>query len=375
MKEPTMRLGSDLSALPPLAVAGRAAKVALELESAACDALIVTKLENIRYLTGFTGSAAILVVTPSATLLTTDGRYRDQSADQLAAAGVDAEIVVGSGAVQLDAIKLACSSARAVGLEANNVTWSSVKRFTDVIGDKLVATTGLVEGLRIVKDPGEQARIEVACAIADAALTHVKNRLTESPTETEFAAELEYAMRERGGQGPAFETIVASGPNSAMPHARPTDRVVQSGDLVVVDFGSMVDGYRSDMTRTFSVGEPSKELAHLVEVVAIAQALGVAAVVPGATGAAVDGAARASLTEAGYGEMFLHSTGHGVGLDIHEAPSVAASAADILAPGTVVTVEPGAYVAGRAGVRIEDTLLVTDSGCRPLTMSTKDYIL
>jgi Xaa-Pro aminopeptidase len=160
-----------------------------------------------------------------------------------------------------------------------------------------------------------------------------------------------------------------------MPHARPTDRVVQSGDLVVVDFGSMVDGYRSDMTRTFSIGEPSEELAHLVEVVAVAQALGVAAVGPGATGAAVDGAARESLTAAGYGEMFLHSTGHGVGLDIHEAPSVAASAADILAPGTVVTVEPGAYVAGRAGVRIEDTLLVTDSGCRPLTMSTKDYIL
>jgi Xaa-Pro aminopeptidase len=133
-----MRSSSDLSELPPLTVAGRAAKVALELESAGCDALIVTKLENIRYLTGFTGSAALLVVTPSAILLTTDGRYRDQSADQLAAAGVDAEIVVGSGAVQLDAIKLACGSSTAVGLEANNVTWSSVKRFTDVFGDKLV---------------------------------------------------------------------------------------------------------------------------------------------------------------------------------------------------------------------------------------------
>jgi Xaa-Pro aminopeptidase len=365
----------DLSSLPALAVAGRAAKVAGALESAGCDALVVTKLENIRYLTGFTGSAALLVVTPTAMLLTTDGRYRDQSAEQLAAAGVDAEIAIGSGAVQLDAIKSLCSSSAAIGLEANNVTWSSVKRFTDVLGDKLVATTGIVERLRLVKDEGEQARIAAACAVADAALSHVKHRLTEGPTETEFAAELEYAMRERGGQGPAFETIVASGPNSAMPHARPTDRVVQSGDLVVVDFGSTVDGYRSDMTRTFSIGDPNEELARLVEVVAIAQALGVAAVVPGATGAAVDGAARASLTEAGYGELFLHSTGHGVGLDIHEAPSVAASAPDILAPGIVVTVEPGAYVAGRAGVRIEDTLLVTDSGCRPLTMSTKDYIL
>jgi Xaa-Pro aminopeptidase len=199
--------------------------------------------------------------------------------------------------------------------------------------------------------------------------------LTEGPTETEFAAELEYAMRDGGGQGPSFETIIASGPNSAMPHARPTDRVVRGGDLVVVDFGTIVDGYRSDMTRTFSVGEPSGELAHLVAAVATAQALGVAAVVGGTSGSVVDGAARASLTEAGYGEVFLHSTGHGVGLDIHEAPSVAASATDILAAGSVVTVEPGAYLAGRAGVRIEDTLLVTDSGCRPLTMSTKDYIL
>ncbi len=226
-----------------------------------------------------------------------------------------------------------------------------------------------------MKDPGEQARIAAACAVADEALSSVKKRLTEGPTETEFAAELEFAMRERGGQGPAFETIVGSGPNSAMPHARPTDRVVQPGDLVVVDFGAIVDGYRSDMTRTFSIGEPSEELSRLVNAVAVAQRLGVAAVVPGASGAAVDGAARASLTEAGYGEIFLHSTGHGVGLDIHEAPAVAAGATDILASGTVVTVEPGAYVAGRAGVRIEDTLLVTDSGCRPLTMSTKDYIL
>lgn len=366
---------ADLDALPPLLVAGRAGKLAAELHAATCDALIVTKLENIRYLTGFTGSAAMLVVTPSAMLLTTDGRYRDQAAEQLAEAGVDAEIVVGAGAVQFEAIKARCSASAGVGLEANNVTWSAMKRFTEVVGDKLVATSGLVERLRIVKDEGEQARIEAACAIADAALSYVKNRLSEGPTETEFAAELEYAMRERGGQGPAFETIVASGPNSAMPHARPTSRVVRGGDLVVVDFGSIVDGYRSDMTRTFSVGEPNEELASLVEVVAVAQALGVAAVEPGATGAAVDGAARRSLTDAGYGELFVHSTGHGVGLDIHEAPSVAANAADILAPGTVVTVEPGAYVAGRAGVRIEDTLLVTGSGCRPLTLSTKDYIL
>jgi len=356
-------------------ISGRAAKAAAELDRAGCDALIVTKLENIRYLTGFSGSAAILVVTPERLLLTTDGRYRDQSAEQVAQAGVEAEIVVGSTATQLDAVKALVSSLPRVGLEAANVTWAQMKRFSDAFGRELIATSGVLERLRVVKDPGEQARIEAACAIADAALAQVKHRLTEGPTETEFAAELEYEMRHGGAQGPAFETIVASGPNSAMPHAQPTDRVVRAGDLVVVDFGAIVDGYRSDMTRTFSMGEPDAELAHLVEAVAVAQAVGVSTVAAGTSGAAVDGAARASLVGSGYGEVFLHSTGHGVGLDIHEAPAVAAGAADILSVGTVVTVEPGAYLAGRAGVRIEDTLLVTDSGSRPLTMSTKDYIL
>jgi Xaa-Pro aminopeptidase len=369
-----MRL-PDLVSLPPLAISGRVTRLASALEAAGCDALVVTKLENIRYLTGFSGSAAVLVVTPSSTLLTTDGRYRDQSKEQLAEAGVDAEIAVGSGTQQLAAIATLVGASAKVGLEASNVTWAGMKRYAAAIPGELVATNGLVERLRVVKDAGEQARIEAACDIADAALESVKHLLAEGPTETEFAAELEFAMRNAGGQGPAFETIVASGPNSAMPHARPTDRVVTAGDIVVVDFGAIVDGYRSDMTRTFSVGEPSEEDARLVRAVAEAQAIGVAAVVPGASGSAVDDASRASLSKAGYGEVFLHSTGHGVGLDIHEAPAVAAGATDILTIGTVVTVEPGAYLAGRAGVRIEDTLLVTDSGCRPLTKSTKDYIL
>jgi Xaa-Pro aminopeptidase len=182
-------------------------------------------------------------------------------------------------------------------------------------------------------------------------------------------------MRRGGTQGNAFETIVASGPHSAMPHARPTERVVTAGDLVVIDFGAIVDGYRSDMTRTFAIGEPSPGHKKLIDAVAAAQRSGVAAVVAGATGGSVDAAARNSLVGAGFGEAFLHSTGHGVGLDIHEAPWAAAGATDILADGTIVTVEPGAYFAGDAGVRIEDTVVVTASGCRPLTKSTKDYIL
>ena len=365
----------SLDQLPPLEIEPRLARLLPRLESEGCDALVVTNLENVRYLTGFTGSAAVLVVCAASSLLATDGRYKTQAAAQLREAGVESEIVIGNGAAQLEAIVKSLSGSARIGLESQNITWAGLRRYEDALSKELVATRGLVEGLRIVKDLGEQARIEAACEIADAALESVKRRLVEQPTEVEFAAELEFAMRKGGGQGPSFETIVASGPNSAMPHARPTGRVVMPGDLVVVDFGSIVDGYHSDMTRTFSIGEPTPARRELIEAVARAQLAGVEAVREGATGASVDAAAREHLVEAGYGDVFLHSTGHGVGLDIHEAPWAATGATDILGAGTIVTVEPGAYLAGDAGVRIEDTLVVTATGCRPLTKSTKDYIL
>ena len=361
--------------LPPLEVSTRLPRLAAGLEESGCDALIVTNLENVRYLTGFTGSSAVLVVSPAVVLLVTDGRYQTQSAEQIAGAGVEVEIVIGNASAQLEAIVGALAGSARVGLEAGNVTWATMRRYDDALDAELVPTRGVVEALRVVKDPGELARIEAACDVADAALDSVKQRLLERPSEIEFAVELEFAMRRLGAQGTAFEIIVASGPNSAMPHARPTGRCVESGDVVVVDFGALVEGYRSDMTRTFSIGEPSAAHRELYEAVATAQRAGVAAVEAGATSGSVDLAARESLTAAGYGGFFLHSTGHGVGLDIHEAPWVAAGAADILVSGTIVTVEPGAYLAGDAGVRIEDTVVVTASGCRPLTKSTKDYIL
>lgn len=365
----------SLDQFPPLQIAPRLPRLVPRIEAAGCDALVVSNLDNVRYLTGFTGSAAVLVVTPSASLLVTDGRYKTQAAEQLASAGVSSEILIGNGAAQLEAITRVLSASDRIGLESTNITWAGLRRYEDALSKPLVSTRGLVEGLRIVKDDGEQARIEAACDVADAALSDVKLRLLERPTEVDFAAELEFVMRSRGGQGPSFETIVAAGPNSAMPHARPTGRVVEPGDLVVVDFGAIVDGYHSDMTRTFSIGEPSPSRRALVAAVASAQVAGVDAVREGVSGALIDAAARECLVEAGYGDVFLHSTGHGVGLDIHEAPWAAAGATDILGAGTIVTVEPGAYLAGDAGVRIEDTLVVTATGCRPLTKSTKDYIL
>jgi Xaa-Pro aminopeptidase len=366
---------TDQPQLVPLDISPRIARLRQSLGEASCDALLVTKLENVRYLTGFSGSAGILLVTPDGALLGTDGRYRDQAAEQIHAAGVEVDLEVGRPDAQQEAMAKRVADLKRLGLEATACTWSQALRFGDLFGAELVPTRGLVERLRVVKDDGELARVERACAIADVALGQVKSRLADGISESEFAAELEFEMRRRGAQGPAFETIVASGPNSAMPHARPTDRVPEEGDLVVIDFGAIVDGYRSDMTRTICLGTPTKGLQELIDAVFAAQRAGLHAVEAGTPAGTVDEACRSLLRDAGYGEAFLHSTGHGVGLEIHEAPAVAAGVTDILPEGAIVTVEPGAYLAGRGGVRIEDTVVVTDGGSRTLTHSTKDYML
>jgi Xaa-Pro aminopeptidase len=362
-------------------VSGRLGRVRARLADAGCDALVVTNLINIRYLTGFSGSAGTLLVTSDEALLVTDGRYRDQSAEQLRAAGVEADIEIGRSAEQLQAIDRATKRVDRLGLEADDISWSAQQRLVSNLGSiasggSVVATHRIVEALRVVKDEGELARIEQAANIADVALAQVKEHLAGGLTELEFAIELDFEMRRRGADGVSFETIVASGPNGALPHARPSHRRIGEGELVVIDFGAEVEGYRSDMTRTLSVGPVvSGELMDLLDAVLVAQRAGVRALRPGATGAEIDSACRESLHQAGYGDLFVHGTGHGVGLEIHEAPALAPGATDILVEGAVVTVEPGAYIHGVGGVRIEDTLVVTATGGRALTKSTKDAIL
>ncbi len=235
-------------------------------------------------------------------------------------------------------------------------------------------TIGLVESLRRVKDAGELARLQAAATIADAALAGVRPLMEDAPTEAAFGLALDTEMRRLGASGPSFETIVASGPNGAMPHHRPDGRRIAPGEPVVLDFGATVDGYCSDMTRTVWVGElGDADLQRAVEVVAESQAAGVATVAPGVACADVDRACRSVIAAAGWEERFVHGTGHGVGLDIHEAPSVAATSTDTLAGGHVVTVEPGVYLPGLGGVRIEDTVVVDDDGgCYPLTLTPKD---
>ena len=341
------------------------------------DGLVVSSLTNIRYLTGFTGSAGLLLVLGGDATLITDGRYASQSEEQLAASGVTASIEIAAGAKQpgLASAAVVGAGVRRLGLEAAHVSWATQRRYASewFAGVELEATVGLVEQLRRGKDAGELARIRRAAAIADAAFAKVRPMLAAGPTETDVALELDSAMRRLGATGPSFETIVAGGPNGARPHHRPSVRRVRGDEPVVVDFGALVDGYASDMTRTVWVdGVASAELRRAVAVVAEAQRSGVAVVAAGVDAAEVDRACREVIAEAGWSERFVHGTGHGVGLDVHEAPSVAATSTDTLAAGHVVTVEPGVYLPGLGGVRIEDTVVVTANGCEPLTLTPKD---
>ncbi|HLT15514.1 MAG TPA: Xaa-Pro peptidase family protein [Acidimicrobiales bacterium] len=363
------------AALPPMDVAGRLARLRSRLDGAGCEVLLVTHLTNVRYLSGFTGSAASLVVSSERAALITDGRYEEQAAEELAAAGVGAEVVIGrTQAAQADELRDRLAAAATVGLEAHHVTWAEQRRLADLVDGELVPTEGLVEDLRQVKDDGEVARIEAAARIADAALEAVLPQLDTGPTEAAFAAALDGEMRARGADDVSFETIVASGPNGSRPHHRPGPRRIERGDLVVIDFGALVDGYHSDMTRTIPVGGRAALDAtqrRMMDVVTEAQAAGVAAVAAGAPLAGVDAACRTVIEAAGWGDAFVHGTGHGVGLDIHEAPGVNATAAANLVAGQVVTVEPGVYLPGTGGVRVEDTVVVTEGGARPLTCAPK----
>jgi Xaa-Pro aminopeptidase len=362
------------SSLLPMDVADRARRVREALTEAGCTALLVTNITNIRYLTGFTGSAGMLLVTPDGLVLVTDGRYRDQAAAQIRDAGVDADVSIGRTAdEQRDHLVALVRPLGGLGLEANHVTWAQERRLAGEWfgGVELIPTEGLVESLRQRKDDGEIARLSAAAAMADAALAAVRHRLGEGATEAEIALELEWQMRRLGADGPSFETIVASGPNAAMPHHRAGSRRIHEGDPVVIDFGALVDGYHSDMTRTIVVGQPTSTLARMYDVVADAQEAGVSAVRAGVGAREVDDACRSVIRSAGWEDAFLHGTGHGVGLDIHEPPRVSASADATLADGHVVTVEPGVYLPEHGGVRIEDTVVVTPDGCRTLTRAPK----
>jgi Xaa-Pro dipeptidase len=347
------------------------------------DALLVVDLLNVRYLTGFTGSNAALLVhaadEPGAearTVFCTDGRYLTQSERQVP----DLERVIDRPCDLALAGRTAKDPAgyRHTGFESQHVTVDGLDALTSAAtGVTLDRAPGLIEQLRLVKDDAEIEALRMACAAADRALAALLEHggLRPGRTEREVARELESRMLDHGAAGPSFETIVATGANSAIPHHRPTDAELNTGDFVKMDFGALVDGYHSDMTRTVVLGPPADWQREIYELVADSQAAGRAAVAPGTEVKDVDAAARTVIERAGRGEQFLHGLGHGVGLQIHEAPALAKNGAGRLAAGMAVTVEPGVYLAGQGGVRIEDTLVVRDSAPELLTLTTKDLVV
>jgi Xaa-Pro aminopeptidase len=376
-----VRTGWDLGApLPLIDVSSRAAAVAAGLAAAgpdgtALDALVVTDLVNVRWLTGFTGSAATVVVLADGTIsLVTDGRYAERAEAELRAAGSRAAVGVGrTQQAQRELLVDRLGGAATIGLEADHVSWTRAEELRAAFAPAaVVPSSGAVESLRRTKSTAELALTARACAVADAAFARVVDLLAAGVTEAAFARAFEAAVLEAGGDDLSFPSIIAAGPNGSRPHHQPGDRPVQDGELVICDLGALVGGYHSDMTRTVLVGDVSKAGRRHFEVVRRAQAAGVSAVRSGTPAKDVDAACREVIADAGWGELFVHGTGHGTGLVIHEIPFAGAQSTDVLRAGDLLTVEPGVYLPGEAGVRIEDLLLVTHDGAIALTRTPID---
>jgi Xaa-Pro aminopeptidase len=351
--------------------AGRRARLNARLGDVDADAFLVTRLPNVRYLTGFTGSNGQLILTRDEALFLTDGRYAEQSRHQVR----DIRRTIYTGQFP-PVFTTTCSdlNARRVAFEADGVTHQSYLDMAEA-GVDLVPTRGEVERLRWIKEPSELDLLGQAQAIADESFRELLDLFTVGISERMLAFEVELSMRRGGADGPAFDSIVAFGPNTAEPHHRPTARELHRGDLVKLDFGCVVDGYHSDMTRTVAFGDPSGKLREVYEVVRLAQRAGIDAVRAGVTGAEADRAARDVIAEAGYGDRYTHSLGHGVGLEVHEGPNLRAGGTDVLPAGAVVTVEPGIYLEGQGGVRIEDMVEVLDTGGRVIPSVARELLV
>lgn len=337
------------------------------------DAALITNLVNVRYLTGYTGSNGMLLLTADGPdVFGTDGRYIAQSAREVP----DLERVIARPTLPAILELVEQRAVRRLGYESHVVTVDVHRDITAALPTvELVSLDEAVEGLREVKDEQEIAALAEACAIADRALADLTaaGGLRAGRTERAIGRDLDARMLDLGAEAVSFETIVASGTNSAVPHHRPTDRTVEPGDLLTLDFGATYDGYHSDMTRTLAIGPAQQWQRDMYALVLAAQQAGREALTPGAELAAIDAAARDVIVAAGEGDYFSHGLGHGVGLEIHEAPSLAASSTGKLVELAPVTVEPGVYREGRGGVRIEDTLVVRPDEPQLLTMTTKDF--
>jgi len=348
----------------------RCAALRTRLADAGLDALLVSSLPSIRYLTGFTGSYGFFLLTARGATLFTDPRYTVQAAQQCDACAVR----ITKGRLMLDTVARHAKVAR-LGFDARQMSYSTYAYLRKALpgATKLTPADGLVEQQRMVKSASEIALIRQAVLTNSRAFDAALRTLRPGQRENELAAELDYQMRQHGAEGVAFETIVASGARAALPHARPTTAPIGRNQLLLIDMGACQEGYASDMTRTVGVGRPAQRLRTAYEAVLESQLAAVDAVRPGVTFAKVDQVARNVLRKHGLHKAFIHSLGHGLGLEIHEAPRLARTEKGVLAPGMVITIEPGVYLADDYGVRIEDTVLVTGTGHEVLTPTPKSY--
>lgn len=342
------------------------------MEKVDVDGFLITSTYNRRYMTNFTGTAGVVLISLKEAKFITDFRYVEQASKQ--AEGY--EIVQHKGTVieeigkQVKEMKI-----EKLGFEQEYVTFALYKQYETTVNAQLIPVSGIIENLRLIKTPSEIKILKEAADIADRAFTHILNFIRPGITEFDVSNELEFFMRKEGATSSSFDTIVASGIRSALPHGVATDKMIETGDLVTLDYGAYYKGYVSDITRTVAVGKPSEELIKIYDIVLEAQLSGMAGIKSGMTGKQADAITRNVIVEKGYGEYFGHSTGHGIGLEVHEGPALSIRSDLILQPGMAVTVEPGIYLPGVGGVRIEDDTIITIDGNEALTHSKKELII
>lgn len=336
------------------------------------DGILITNPYNRRYISNFTGTAGIILISSEKAQFITDFRYVEQAAKQC----IGFEIIQHNG-VAADEIarQVSALGIQKLGFEEEDLTYSSFKIYEKVIKAELVPVSGLVEKLRLIKTDSEIKILKEAADIADAAFKHILDFIRPGKTELEVANELEFFMRKAGAASSSFDTIVASGIRSALPHGVASEKVIEKGDFVTLDYGAYFKGYVSDITRTVAVGKPDPKLKEIYGIVFDAQARGMDGIKPGMTGKEADALTRNFITDHGYGEYFGHSTGHGIGLEVHEGPALSFRSDIVLEPGMVVTCEPGIYIPGLGGVRIEDDTVITLEHNEALTTSPKELII
>ncbi|HDX9576941.1 TPA: aminopeptidase P family protein [Bacillus pseudomycoides] len=350
----------------------RIKKIQEQLHQYGIDGLLITKKENRRYATGFTGTAGVVLISPTNAVFITDFRYTDQAKAQVQ----EAEIIMHKGnmekeiADQVDKLQI-----NKLGIEENNMTlkqYTALKKYTNI---ELVHVNEIIETIRTVKEDFEIEMIKIAARIADGAFKHILTYLKPGVSECDVRDELEFFMRKQGASSSSFDIIIASGIRSSLPHGVATSKIIEDGDIVTLDFGALYNGYCSDITRTVTIGSCSEEFAKIYNIILEALKRGTEAIRPGESAKTIDDITRNYITEHGYGEYFGHSTGHGLGLELHEPLRLSKDSTDTLQEGMVVTVEPGIYIPNFGGCRIEDDIVVTKIGHEVITHANRELIV